>query len=255
MRDQSKNWFIATTLIIVMIFGSGCNTKLGEAKEIEKNDEYQSFSFNSGSILEALNKGDTDVFTLLQLTPQVTISPSTKLVEWNQSDYLRVAQALHQQTRQEPLGQQNLFAISFTIDCSELDDGTFSEATFSSFKVIGTGDDESRIEYSIVIRPSENLIRTYKGEFSPNIKTKEPINLLKFKISVGDALKIAENNGGAETRLKYKNNCVVYIRAPESGAAGWEASYSNNRDGVWQTIFDIAIDSETGNANVLYPKK
>lgn len=251
--NKPKVWLILLTLIAVLMMSS-CYALSDDAKEIEKNDEYRSYAINSMTILESLDRGDTNVFMLLEATPKASTSQPTRRVSWHQADYFRVAKALHQQSSQESLGEQNLYSISFTMDCAEIEQGTFRDATFSYFKTITNGKEETRVEYSIVIKPSENLVRTYKSEFTPNIKTKEPLNLTQNRISAEEALQIAEKNGGAEKRLSYKNNCEIYSRAPVSDANGWEVSYSNNRDGIWQTIFEIAIDSQGGTFKVLFPK-
>lgn len=252
--NMTKVRFITLTFIAVFMMTSGCYSQADNAKEIEKNNEYRSYVINSMTILESLDSGDTNVFKLLEATPKASTSQPSRSVSWQQADYFRVAQALHQQSRQEPLGEQNLYSMSFTMDCAEIEQGTFRDATFSSFTTIANGNEETRVEYSIVIKPSENLIRTYKGEFTPNLKTKEPLNLTHYRISAEEALQIAEKNGGGEVRLSYKNICEIYLRAPVSNARGWEVSYSNNRSGIWQTIFDISIDSESGTFIVLFPK-
>jgi len=252
--NKPQVWLILLTFVTVLMMTSGCYALFDDAKEIEKNDEYRSYAINSMTILESLDRGDTNVFMLLEATPKASTSQPSNRVSWHQADYFRVAQALHQQSRQEALGEQNLYFMSFTMDCAEIEQGTYTDATFSSFKIITNGKEETRVQYSIVIKPSENLVRTYKGEFTPNIKIKEPLNLTQYRISAEEALQIAEKNGGAEERLSYKNNCEIYSRAPVSDANGWEVSYSNNRDQMWRTIFDIVIDSQSGTFKVLFPK-
>ena len=71
------------------------------------------YSIDPETLLEALDRGDTDVFTLLDPTPEAVSTPSSlESVSWSQADYLRIAQALHQQSWQEPLGAQNLYHVA-----------------------------------------------------------------------------------------------------------------------------------------------
>jgi hypothetical protein len=244
------NLFILITILSMVI---GCYTTSSSPKEVEKNVENLSYAINSGTILESLKSGKTDVFAQPTINQQVTTSQHAESVSWHQADYFFIAKALYQQTQQATLGVQNLYAMSFNMNCAETNQGTFSDGTFSSFKVIEVGENEIRVEYIILIQPLENSINTYKSEFHPNINSKKPINLLQYRISVEDALQIAEKNGGSLSRLKYSNNCKIYAHAPASDDTGWEISYSINQQGFWQSIFDITIDSQTGTYKISYP--
>jgi hypothetical protein len=253
VNNRRKKWFKVFTLIAILVIALSCDPWSNEVKEKGKNFEDLTYSIDSKTILESLDRGDNNVFTLLKATPTpipLTSQPS-RVPSWHLVDYFRVAQALHQRDMHEPLGVQNLYYMSFDMDCAEVEHATFYYAKFSSFKTMNVGKEETRIDYSILIQPSDNLVSTFKGEYTPNIKTRQPINLTHYRISIEQALQIAEKNGGADQRLNYKNDCEIYVRAPVSNTKGWEVSYSINRNKAWYEIFDIVIDSQNGAFDVL----
>jgi hypothetical protein len=206
------------------------------------------------NILASLDRGDTNVFTLQEETPEGLSSPALVSVFWSQEDFFRISQVLHEQSWQEPLGDQNLYNISFNMGCAYVDRGAFSEAEFLSFDIIESGEEEIRVQHRIRIIPSSNLVYTSKAEYRPNIKNLQPINLSKYKISAEAALRIAEKNGGADKRIEFDNNCRISALAPGPDAKGWRVLYQINKDNWWNLFFEISIDPWTGASKVLVNK-
>lgn len=52
----------------------------------------------------------------------------------------------------------------------------------------------------------------------------------------------------------YDNNGEIDTRSPVSDGKGWAVSNSSNHDGVWQTIFEIAVDSQEGSSRYWFRK-
>ncbi len=140
------------------------------------------------------------------------------------------------------------------MDCEEIEQGLFSEGEIYSFKVIQTGKEETRVEYRNFILPSDHSVKTSRGEYTPNIQKKEPLDLTRYRISAEEAIQIAEKNGGVERRLQYGNDCKINAFASGLKDTGWEVYYKNNRDNWWHTIFMVTIDPQTGSFEVLHPK-
>jgi hypothetical protein len=253
MAIQHRKWFVFFTLITILSITSGCYAFFDDGIEIEGKGERQSYTIDSASILDSLVQGNTDIFKLQEAAPATISTPFSESVTWSQADFFRVAQALHQKSWQETLGKQNLYAVAFVLDCSDIERGAFSKAEFYSFKIIKTEEEETRVEYYIRIVPSENLVSTSKVEFSPSLQTMKPIDLEEYQISAEAALQIAEKNGGAEKRIEYKNGCQIDALAPGPDGKGWRVLYLNNQKLI-ESYFEIAIDPETGEFKVLKSK-
>ena len=241
-------------LIAVLSFTSGCYGWFDDGYEVESNAEIKYYTINSATILDSLERGNIDIFGLFETTPKATSFPLSEPVSWDQADFLQIAQAFYKQFWQEPLGEQNVYNLSFDLDCAKIKQGVFSEAEILSFKVIGNGEEETRIQYRIRIVPSENLVYTSKAEYRPNLNAKEPIDLSQYRITAEAALQIAEKNGGAEKRLEFENDCRISALAPGPKGKGWRVLYQNNQDQWWTLFFEIAIDPQTGAFEVLYRK-
>ncbi|PKO15298.1 MAG: hypothetical protein CVU39_11890 [Chloroflexi bacterium HGW-Chloroflexi-10] len=253
MATQHRKWFVFFTLITILSITSGCYAFFDDGIEIEGKGERQSYTIDSASILDSLVQGNTDIFKLQEATPVMISTPISESVTWSQADFFRIAQALYQKSWQETLGEQNLYAVAFVMDCSDIERGTFSKAEFYSFKIIKTGEEDTRVEYYIRIAPSENLVSTSKVEFSPSLHIMKPIDLEEYQISAEAALQIAEKNGGAEKRLEYKNECLINTIAPGPDGKGWRVTYVNINNKI-ESYLKIAINPETGESKVLKSK-
>lgn len=242
-------WKIVLTLVVVVIITTGCYNLFDDGIEIETNIESQDYFINPEAILNELNKGNVDVFQA-----QATPSSSKGIYSWNQTDFLRVAQAFHQKQWQVPLGAQSLNNLSFGMNCSDVTRGKFTEAIFHSSTVVDKGGEETRVEYTIRIVPTDNLIHSSKAEFSPNLKPVEPLDLTNYTVTADDALQIAENNGGTEKRSEFNNACRIDVIAPGPDSQGWRVLYQTNRDKWWDRVFEIAINPKTGSNKVIFPE-
>lgn len=251
MINQSRKWLILLTLTVALCITAGCLPfDDGNSYESAKSDGIRSYNIDSATILDALRTGKTDVFTPQEATSQSPASPSAKPISWSQANYLLVAQVLEQKLWQTPPVEQKLYNMNFSMNCSEIDQGNFSEAEFASFEIIQAEGKEIRIEYHIRIIPTKNIVQALKTEYSPNIKTKEPIDLKRYQFSAEAALQIAEVNGGAKKREEYINDCQITAFTPEPKSKGWRVFYQNSHDGLLWTIFEIVIDPETGSYKV-----
>lgn len=221
--------------------------------EIENSAEWRYYSITPETIIELISLGKTDVFTIMTTPPEGNLSQEAAFVRWSQEDYFLIARTIHEQSLGEPLGELNLYNVLFKMDCSDVQRGMFSNAEFLSFKTIQISDEESRIEHWITIWPVENLVYTVEVKYQPNIHHKEPIDLSRYQIAAEDALQIAEENGGSKVRLKVGDACQIDAFAPGPDGKGWRIVYQDF-PGFKNLLFEIAINPDTGEYKVLYPK-
>jgi hypothetical protein len=197
-------------------------------------------------LLDSVKSGQDDVFTLLKATPFAYPSPSAAQVRWTQADYLSVAQAFQNSVSKDYSAGWRLDTISFSLDCKDVSIDP-QGAKFKFFKIV-TGQNEYRIESFIDIDPKDNYVRLDEFQIFHNYETLSSIDLSKAKITVKDALQIAEKNGGTKARLGVADNCSIgaFYGANSSYDKGWFVSYSTtSSDNVVNLLWED-IDAQTG---------
>lgn len=215
--------------------------------------ETRYYSINPETILGTLAQGNKDIFSLIVATPEEMPSVPVKSVLWSQADYFRIAQTLHEQIWGVSVEDQNLRNMSFGMDCEDVERGIFNFADFDFYQIIQAEGEETRIEYTIVIRPSESLIYTSKREFRPNTQIMKPVDVGLYSVTAEAALEIAEKNGGSEKRLEVGNACNLDVLAPGPDYKGWRILYGDASNSI-KFLLEIAVDPQTGKCKVLYPK-
>ncbi len=239
VKSQLQRWLLYVFLVANVITMHGCYG--GDAKEVERNADSRYYTFDAATIFQLLDQGSLDIFTLLETTPQpVSQKPfvPSVTVSWTQADFLRVAQAVQQYIWEEPLGVLELSSMYFTLDCLDVDQGVFSMAVFTFYKVIRTDGEETRVQYLVRIIPSENLIRTSRAEFYPNIHIMIPIDLNQYPLTVEKALQMAEERGGTKERSEVDNSCMINAI---NESHGWKVLYQTWNEYRWEVIYSISI--------------
>ena len=206
------------------------------------------YTIDPDTILDSLAQGKKDVFTLQTATPEAELPPASEPVHWSQSDFYRIAQALHEYVWNESVEEWYLPDMEFGMDCQGAFDGP-QYGRFVFYKFVHIREQESRIEHDIYILHQENTVRVFETEYYPRLETWQNIDWAKVKISVTDALQIAERNGGYEARSNENNECKISLAlAPGSKYEGWQVMYTgNNRT----RLFDIHINTLTGEYKII----
>jgi hypothetical protein len=247
MAMKVKKWAIFFAFFAILTL-TGCDDR-----ETEGYGESNYYSIDSASILHSLDRGDTNVFKLLDPAPQAMpiTSPGSA---WSQKDYLRVLRVIFLDLWHESLDLQQIYSMAFRLKCSEIGQGLFSEADFYSYYVIKGGKGDTRRQFYTDILPSAQIVYTSKREFTPNIYAETPIDLTSYRVSPEEALGTAEKNGGAKNRLKYKNDCAIQVDTPGTAGKGWLVTYEHNQGGLWYDFFEFTVDPRTGAYEVVYSK-
>lgn len=253
MPKKFKNWLVFFTLIGTLLYLMSSCALFDDRIQVLVNDEERYFSINPVNILESLEQGNTDVFTLLEATPGPLPSTHSTAISWSQDDFFRIAQTLHERSWGESLGSQNLDFMLFNMNCLDIEQGPFSDAELKFFKIIKTKEEDIRIDYHMYILPQRNLVIASKAEYEPNIYNLKPINLAEYHITAEEALQIAEKNGGSEKRLEVDNNCKIKAIADGYESNVWSIRYVHILN-IMDSFFTVAVDSQTGKFKVVYPK-
>jgi hypothetical protein len=159
-------------------------------------------------------------------------------IEWRQSDYLKIGNALNQFAWNDTLEDWNLFHMAFSTSCQDNPSGLV-RGDFRYFKTIF---EKGKIKYTwrtMFIIP-EYLNVAWGGDA---VYPRPPwgwkkIDLNKIKVTAEDAIRIAEENGGREARLRIQNKCNIVLLLLPQRFDGWHVSIGPD--------FDIFIDEHTG---------
>ena len=182
------------------------------------------YQFAPQTILASLDRGEKDVFLPMLENPDGLKVEYDDII-WNQSDFLRVANALSQQVWHEPLDIESwdVYYILFEGTC---DDGIhgFNDFSITYYKTIKTGWETVYKARTIGVIAWDG-IATWAGDGSfstPFIFPWRKIELTKFKITAEQAAQIAEENGGKMSRLNNTGRCRVYVSIEDD----WNVNYN-----------------------------
>jgi len=200
-----------------------------------------SYRIDSETILSSLDLGETDVFTATDTAPQSPLFDEPVL--WRQSDFLKVARALNQSIREEPLSGWRLYSMNFSTACQDGLSG-FTEGDLYYFKTVFR--DNGKIRYTtqdFYITPQYGAVSWAGGSNFPHpLFGWENTKLSRIQIAAEDALTIAEKNGGKETRSLVENKCRIH--AGLSGDSNWQVFIYEDDTGA--SLFRMEIDPSTG---------
>jgi hypothetical protein len=208
----------------------------------------QYYLIEPSSLLVLIKQGKGDSFKPVSFEPELPPPSEQVPVDWRQTDYLSVVEALYRDIWSDSLEDWSLKSVSFALGCTEVDNG-FQNAHFRYYQNMNLKNVAFRLERSIQIDPRSNSVYLLEFEYSPRLVEWGSIDLTRFQFSADDALAIAERNGGQQYRVSAENNCDIdVLLTPDSpGYHGWDVRYFNYTDG---TIFQVQIDPLTGKVYV-----
>ena len=199
------------------------------------------YQIDPATILDSINRGETELFIAQESDSQAS-APNT--ISWQQADFINLSRALNQLVLQEPLSGWRLYSMHFSTPCRDNLTG-FAEADFYYFKT--TFRENGKIRYTtqnIFISPeNEQVTWARGGNFPHSLISWDYIRLRQIQITAEDALAIAEENGGRETRQLVDNNCRIHVRL--AGDNTWQIFIYQNDTG--SSLFRMVIDPESGN--------
>ena len=242
MNNTIGRYFIELPLVIItIILMSSCGWLQPETMIYSKINHY---IIDSDTIIDLLNHNDLGVFLPredVDLDKNPTLSDP---VNWDESDYLLVAQSIHEFDWGESLEKWSLAQINYSVNCSLIDSG-IQTAYITYMKVDKKNKQESRFVSAISIVPRKKSVSVNKEEFSHPRKESQSIDLSNLKISVVGAIEIAELNGGNKTRSAANNQCdiQIFLKPTSRDFPGWQVIYYSNADELLDYYY---VDPLTG---------
>ena len=204
-----------------------------------------SYEFNPETILESLKRGNEDVFTPIAEASREHIYSTS--FPWKQSDYLMIADALHQFVWKETVEDWSLHDMVLYGDCQYNPIG-FDIIKISYYKVTGL---QQYSAHMIGIYPLSGEGEWGGGEKFPRslFSRWNYIDLEKLKVTSEGALQIAEDNGGMLARLAANNQCSIQFSLSSYPYPRWRVTYYSNRSP--RQIFEMTIDAYTNKYEIL----
>lgn len=208
------------------------------------------------TVLQNLDQGNMEIFKpstgIAESEGLPYSSVAIGLFPWDQSDYLKVAHALHQFVWKETLRDWHLYSMYFYRGCQDNPTG-FDAAKITYFKATnGVFSYTTRVMDIYPIRNGVSWGGT--ADFPRPLSGWKSINLEKLKVTADSALQIAEQNGAREGRLQVDNMCTIdIVLSPNSDSgAFWRITYFSDLlptgDSV---IFKMQVDPNTGEYTIL----
>lgn len=252
---MSKNWkrkLLAVVAILLVILGvvyvyifdpfieQVRFSPVGLSDFRENTGDYK---INPKRILVSLDNGESDaLFIPWTATPSVPIFDEP--ISWQQSDDLKITNALHQFVWKETSEDWSLYYMDFITGCQDSPNG-FSLGDFYYFKTIFLTN--GKIRYTareLQITPQYGTVTWGDGaNFPRSLLGWERVDVDRIAISAEDALRIADENGGRDARLSVQNNCTIQVRLAGYDA-GWKVRINENTTA--SVIFRMEVDPYTG---------
>jgi hypothetical protein len=166
------------------------------------------------TILDSLNRGETNVFTPASEEIWNREEPYYDSIQWSQADYLRIANALSQEVWHEPLDlkEWKVLSLSLDQDCVDNRQG-FYDFSIVYFQNAGVSFWNRSYHARIIeFYPWQGIIRWGDSTFSDAILPGwGQVDINDFKLTADDAVLIAEENGGSKARQEVDNVCGISV--------------------------------------------
>jgi hypothetical protein len=186
------------------------------------------YEIDPDTILESLDRGETDVFYPESETPQ--IPSTTKSVSWNQAEYQKIVDALSQFVWKESMIDWKLYRLFFRRGCQDIASG-FVYADFTFFKEISIKGKKLYTVRSVFVSPQSKEIR-WGGDtnFPRPLWGWKSIDSEKIIVTAEEAVVRADEIGGKSLRISVQNQCQIKVDYfPENyDYDGWRVSYDIN---------------------------
>lgn len=264
MVNKSAKFKLITSLLLVLMLVIGVPYVIVQ-ENIEKtlrhplNSSYEetgSYMIDSATILEDLDQGKIDVFMPLIGSSDSNNTPYTPGFigshPWSQSDYIKVAKALHQFVWKEDVRNWLIYSMFFYSGCKD-DTIGLDSAKITYFKTAnGFFSYNTRM---IDIYPIRSGV-SWGGDakFPRPFYGWKSVDLEKLKVTADDALQLAEKIGGRDARLQVENVCTIDIILSPNTDSGdlWRITYFSDLMPTGNSIiFKIQIDPYAGNYEIL----
>jgi hypothetical protein len=158
---------------------------------------------------------------------------------WGQFEYLEIANILNQFVWQDRFEDWKLLRMIFYAPCQN----NFSGLTGGDILYFKPIYHVGRLSYlwrEIEIDPEYSYVAWGRSaRYAPPLLGLRSIDLNDLYVKAEDAIRIAEENGGQDARLRVQNQCNIHLLLLPERFEGWVIEYQS-------ADFEILIDPHTG---------
>jgi len=204
---------------------------------LESYSETGFYEIDPETILGSLKTGKKNIFTSLKVIPDTPFYSMP--FQWEQDDYLAIANALQEFVWQEKPTKWMIHSMEFYGDCKYNPIG-FDIVNITYYKKNGLQKYDVRM---IGIYPLTRMAAWGLGKNYPHslFEQMDYIRPNDLAVTVNKALQLAEENGGKASRLAIDNECRISVSL-SSSSQKWNIIYS---DKSTYSVFDMNINPYT----------
>jgi len=233
-------------IIALTMMTFSCNLFQDEAR---KNISTIFFAISPENLLTAIDRNEAkSAFHLLQELPTDIPSNKQVIVNWHESEYLKIINGLYETVLNDSISDWQFTSIGFITKCEYWDVG-FQSGYFKLFKIVNNNGKETRFVRSISIYTAEKYIVVADEEYYPKLIDWSPIIMNSKMISAEEALRVSDYAGGDEIRATKNNLCGISVGlTPDAaGYKGWLVTYDEFKtDGSYNQLYKLYVDPYTG---------
>lgn len=200
------------------------------------------FKIKPETILVSLDEGNSDVFTPLVEDPRLVESLINVSFSWTQSNILKIVKTLGQLVWSDTmdLDHWSVYDLYLRKSCEDNPKG-FDFASITYFRVVDVNGKKVYVTRHIEIDPYYSMVRWGSGATysQPILHKWKGFDLAGSAITAENALRISEEHGGKEARLKVNNKCLIQV-SPSKNNDKWAVYYIPPAD------FFMQVDLYTG---------
>ncbi len=159
------------------------------------------YSFDATTVLSTLDSGQSLHVEMIKPTPP----PMSEPVRWSEEDFFKVAsKVMPPEWKKDSM----LRSLGFHfLPCQDIQAGP-QGMVIDFYKMVG----EVRSEFQVAIEARAGYVSWGQVDYHPTQHARpvySPIELPKLKVHTLDALRLAEEQGGKEYRLRVNNDCEI----------------------------------------------
>ncbi|KAA3647653.1 MAG: hypothetical protein DWQ07_01330 [Chloroflexi bacterium] len=225
-------------LLFAVLSLSGCQTEEPiQLPEVVAPNAYFYYEIDRDTLLQALDAGEEEPWTLLEEKPDLDAKYSPVEVRWSGSNYLKISEAMYRTVWQEAPDSRQLLDWRYEVACKHVGVGFDLAVTMFSL-------DKSAKESttrSIVIQPQYNLIEVAEWTFvlgeGQTFLDNPQVDIEANFVSPEEALQGAEEVAGEEFRQEVNDACQVTVQYALE-ATSWRVIYEGGPE--------VLVDAITG---------
>lgn len=240
---MKKHLFILYGIITLF----GLNACLLLETDVQILSKQASFAYDPNTILEGIRRGERDVLIPLEPRQEPEYISGKALPVWSQAEVFEIVDYIFETVWRDSRDgwQVHYFSLHSSCQASQ----GFQVGRFIFVKVLSGEPHDTRLVRTIVIQ--RHLIATKDESYNPMQGSWDIFDLEEATVTAEQAIQIAEQEGGLQSRLAVDNDCVIYVEFaqvdeplipmlgfPAIESYKWYVRYSQDGQSIFRKLVD-----------------